>query len=150
MTKNWKFDIFRGNFPNPYPNQKLLTWPDSSNKNLTRCDPGQKILTRTHLYNNVLFCHILVKLILRYVHTWSFIPIPFYVKIAFLRSIIYSQLADCPHWSQIWSKYLLTKSSDSFLYWESCHWVFTRLLIFHSHNPDHSTTLLQYWCEDLW
>jgi len=28
-----KFDIFRGNFPNPNPNQRWLTQPNPSNKN---------------------------------------------------------------------------------------------------------------------
>jgi len=40
MAKIEKFGIFRGNFPNPYPNQRWLTQPDPSNKNLTR--PGSK------------------------------------------------------------------------------------------------------------
>jgi len=46
--KNWKFGIFRVNFPNRDPNQWWLTWPDPSNKKLTRPNPGQKILTWTH------------------------------------------------------------------------------------------------------
>jgi len=36
--KNEKFGIFRGNFPNPDPNQRWLTHPD----------PGHKILTWSH------------------------------------------------------------------------------------------------------
>jgi len=40
-VKNWKFDILRGNFPNPNPNHRWLTWPDPTQTtknwpNLTR------------------------------------------------------------------------------------------------------------------
>jgi len=47
------FWIFRGNFPNPDPNQKWLTRPDLSNKKLIPPNPGQKNFTRTHHYEVV-------------------------------------------------------------------------------------------------
>jgi len=47
-TKGKKFDIFRGHFLNPYPNQRWLIQPDQSNKKLTRPNLGQNFLTRSH------------------------------------------------------------------------------------------------------
>jgi len=45
-----KFDIFRGNFPNPNP--RWLTQPKQQKIDPT--NPGQKFLTRTHHYNSKL------------------------------------------------------------------------------------------------
>jgi len=39
-----KFEVFRGNFPNPNQNQIWLTWPDPSNKNWP--NPSQNFLTQ--------------------------------------------------------------------------------------------------------
>jgi len=47
--KNWKFNIFRGNFLNPNPNHRWLT-----RLKLQKIDPtpGQKFLTWTHHYSH--------------------------------------------------------------------------------------------------
>jgi len=41
--------------------QTINVWPDPSHKNLTRPNPGQKFLTRTHHYMKVINCYEKVK-----------------------------------------------------------------------------------------
>jgi len=38
LTQREKFDIFRGNFPNPYPNRRWLTQPE-----LLKIDPDPSL-----------------------------------------------------------------------------------------------------------
>jgi len=51
-AKNWKIWDFRGNFPNPNPNQRWLTQSNQSNKKFDPTRSGSKILTRTHHYKH--------------------------------------------------------------------------------------------------
>jgi len=51
-----KFDIFKGNFPNPNPNHKWLTRPDPSYKKWTQLgsnnfDPDPSLCRKAHLNN---------------------------------------------------------------------------------------------------